>query len=96
MMNCILKRRPRPLVRQKREVSRQEISVNPIGLLIVVGGVFTAGCGIVDWEWAMTNRRARFLSRLITRTGARAFYGVVGAGMIVVGTLMTIGVIVDP
>jgi len=69
--------------------------VNSIGLLVVVGGLFTAGCGIFDWEWVMTSRRARFLSQLITRTGARAFYAVVGVGMIVVGTLMTIGVITD-
>jgi hypothetical protein len=30
---------------------------------------------------------------MITRTGARVFYVVVGGAMIVVGTLMTIGVI---
>ena len=67
--------------------------MNPIGLLVVAGGLFTAGCGIFDWQWAMTSRQGRLVSRMITRTGARALYVVVGVGMIVVGTMMTIGVI---
>jgi hypothetical protein len=42
---------------------------------------------------AMTSRQGRRLSTMITRTGARAFYVVVGVGMIVVGALMTAGMI---
>jgi len=64
-----------------------------VGLLIVAAGLFSVGCGIFNWEWAMASRQARFLSRMITRNGARAFYLVVGAAMIVVGTLMFTGVI---
>ena len=67
--------------------------MNPVGLLIVAVGLFSVGSGIFNWEWAMTNRQARLLSRMITRTGARAFYVVLGVGLVVVGTLMTIGVI---
>ena len=67
--------------------------MNPVGLLIVALGLFSVGCGIFNWEWAMTTRQGRLLSTMITRTGARAFYVVLGVGMIVVGTLMTIGVI---
>ena len=66
--------------------------MNPVGLLIVAAGVFTAASGLFDWEFVMNNRRARFVSAIMTRTGARVFYGVVGAGMIVVGALMTLGV----
>jgi len=64
-----------------------------MGLLIMAGGVFTAGCGIFNWEWAMANRRARLLSTMITRSGARVVYAVVGVGMIIVGALMTAGVV---
>ena len=67
--------------------------MNSVGLLVVAAGVLTTGCGIFDWEWAMTSRQGRRLSTMITRTGARAFYVVVGVGMIVVGTLMTTGMI---
>lgn len=66
-----------------------------MGLLIVAGGLFTAGCGIFDWEWAMNNRRARLLSAMITRSGARVFYVVLGVAAIGVGALMTAGVIAD-
>jgi uncharacterized membrane protein YidH (DUF202 family) len=67
--------------------------MNPIGLLVIAGGLFTAGCGIFDWQWVMTSRQGRRLSTMITRTGARVFYVVVGMGMIVVGTLMATGMI---
>jgi uncharacterized membrane protein YidH (DUF202 family) len=73
--------------------NHESVSVNPIGLLVIAGGLFTAGCGIFDWQWAMTSRQGRLVSKMITRGGARAFYVVVGVGLIVVGTLMTIGVI---
>jgi len=64
-----------------------------VGLLIVAAGVFTAGSGVFDWEFATNNRRARLLSAMITRTGARVCYVVVGVAAIVVGMLMTAGVI---
>ena len=67
--------------------------MNPVGLLIAALGLFTAGCGVFDWEWAMTTRQGRLVTTMITRTGARVFYVVVGVGMIVVGILMTAGVI---
>jgi hypothetical protein len=41
----------------------------------------------------MNNRRARLLSKLITRGGARVAYIVFGVGLVVTGTLITIGVI---
>jgi hypothetical protein len=63
------------------DVVRQEVSVNPVGLSVAAGGLFTAGCGIFDWEWAMTIRQGRRLSAMIARTGARVFYVVVGVGM---------------
>ena len=67
--------------------------MNVIGLLVVAIGVFSSGTAIFDWDWVMNNRRARLLSNLITRPGARVVYGVLGVGAIVVGVLMTSGLI---
>lgn len=67
--------------------------MNPMGLLIVAAGVFLAGTGVFDWEFAMNSRQGRRLSNMVTRNGARAVYVVSGVGAIVVGTLMAAGVI---
>jgi Immunity protein 17 len=69
--------------------------MNPLGLLMAAAGVFAVAGGIFDWEWFMNHRKARFLSRLITRTGARVFYIVLGLGIVLLGALMTFGVIQD-
>ena len=67
--------------------------MNPLGLLIVAAGLVTAAGGVFNWEWFMNNRRARLLSKIITRSGARVLYVVLGVGFVITGTLMTIGVI---
>jgi hypothetical protein len=67
--------------------------MNPIGLLIVAIGVFSAATAIFDWDWVMNTRQARLLSSLITRRGARVVYGLLGFGATVVGVLMTTGII---
>ena len=71
----------------------REVSVNPVGLLIVAAGAFLVGTGVFDWEFAMNSRQARRLSNMVTRKGARAVYVVLGVGVIVFGALMTAGVI---
>ena len=53
---------------------------------------------VLSGLWSLTGMGhddppGRLVTRMITRTGARVFYVVVGGAMIVVGTLMTIGVI---
>ena len=67
--------------------------MNPIGLVFVAIGLFLVATAIFDWEWVMNNRRARLLSNLITRSGARIAYGVLGGGAIVVGVLLAAGII---
>jgi len=66
--------------------------MNPVGLLIVAGGLFGMAGGIFDWEWFMNHRKARFMCTILTRTGARIFYVVLGLGLVVLGTLITMGV----
>ena len=64
-----------------------------LGVFFVAAGCFAlcgAGC---DWDWFMTHRKARFFSALLTRTGARFFYGLLGLGLAVLGALMLAGVL---
>jgi hypothetical protein len=67
--------------------------MNPLGLLLVAAGLFGAAGGIFDWEWFMNSHKARFMSTILTRTGARIFYVILGLGIVVLGTLITMGVI---
>jgi len=69
--------------------------MSPLGFLIVAAGLFAAAGGIYDWEWFMNHRKARLLCSILTRTGARIFYILLGVGLVVIGTLITIGVIQD-
>jgi hypothetical protein len=48
-----------------------------------------------DWEWFMNHPKARFMSAVLTRTGARTFYAVLGVVSIVFGALIAAGVIQD-
>ena len=67
--------------------------MNPIGLLFVALGVFTALAAALDWEWWMGGRKARFFVVLFGRGGARMFYALLGIGLIVLGALLAAGVI---
>lgn len=51
-------------------------------------GLFTLAGAIGNWEWFMNSRKARRLSRLITRNGARIFYSVLGIALMVLGSAM--------
>jgi len=67
--------------------------MNPIGLLFVAVGLFAAAGGIFDWEWFMNHHKARLRCSILTRTGARIFYVVLGLGLLVLGVLITMEVI---
>jgi hypothetical protein len=57
-----------------------------------VGGFALAG-SICDWDWFMNARKARFMVALLTRTGARIFYALLGLIILTLGTLATFGLI---
>jgi len=66
---------------------------------MLMGWVFAA-CGIFaicgaafNWDWFMNHRKARFLVRLVGRTGARIFYGFLGATLVVFGVLVALGIV---
>jgi hypothetical protein len=66
-------------------------SVNPKGFILVATGLFAlCGAGFA-WEWFMNHRKARFFVGLFGRTGARIFYALLGTGLVVLGTLITLG-----
>jgi hypothetical protein len=67
--------------------------MNLFGLFFVAAGLFSAAGGFFDWEWFMNNHKARFMSAILTRTGARGFYVILGLGLAVVGVLACMGVI---
>jgi hypothetical protein len=72
-----------------------EATMNPFGLLIVAAGLFGMAGGVFDWDWFMNHRKARFMCAILSRNGARIFYVLLGLGLVVLGTLLTTGVIQD-
>ena len=67
--------------------------MNPIGLLIVAAGAFAIAGAIFNWNWFMNHRRARFLVRVLSRTGTRIFYGILGLALTILGILGTLGIV---
>ena len=55
--------------------------------LIVLVGLFTAAGGLFDWNWFMLSRRARLIVRIFGRGGARIFYMILGAVIVVFGLI---------
>ena len=46
--------------------------------LIIACGLFSLVCAAKDWDWFMNHRKARFMTSLFGRKGARIFYGALG------------------
>jgi hypothetical protein len=69
--------------------------MNPGGLILVAVGIFALSGAIFDWEWFMNNRKARLFVTILSRTGARIFYGLLGSGFVVAGILFAMGIIKD-
>ena len=63
------------------------------GLFLIAAGLFAVAGGVFDWEWFMNHRKARFMTAILTRAGARIFYIILGIGIAVIGLLVTIGVV---
>lgn len=58
------------------------------GLFLVAAGLFSLCGAILNWDWYMNHRKARFFVRVFGREGARVFYGVLGLILIVLGGLL--------
>ena len=51
-------------------------------LFVVLAGLFTIVCAAGDYDWFMNHRKARLFVGIFGRNGARAFYVVLGVGLI--------------
>lgn len=69
--------------------------MNPVGLILVAGGIFSICGAVFDWDWFINHYKAQFFVTLIGREGARIFYGILGAVLVVMGALITVGILRD-
>ena len=63
------------------------------GLFFVAAGIFSMAGAILNWNWFFNSRKAAFMVNMIGRTGARIFYGLLGAAIAVFGGLSLMGII---
>lgn len=57
-------------------------------VIFIVGGIFSIVCAAMDFDWFMNHSRARFFVKVLTRNGARVFYGIVGIVLCAIGARM--------
>jgi hypothetical protein len=69
--------------------------MNPIGLVLVAAGLFSICGAVFDWDWFINSYKARFFVSIFGRNGARIFYGILGLVIVVMGTLLTLGILKD-
>jgi hypothetical protein len=67
-----------------------------VGLILVAVGGFAVAGGLSQWGWFWNNRRARFLSSIISQTGARIFYVGLGVVLALSGVLFALGLVEPP
>ena len=64
-----------------------------IAWALITVGAFSALGGVMNWEWFMNNRRARFVVSVLGRSGARGFYVLLGLAIAGVGAAGLLGFI---
>lgn len=69
--------------------------MNPVGLILVAAGLFSICGAVLDWDFFINSRKARFFVSTLGRTGARVFYGILGLVIVVMGALITLGILKD-
>jgi len=67
--------------------------MNPYGIIVILIGGFCLAAAVADWDWFMNHYKARFFVKILGRTGARVFYGILGAALSIIGILSTFGAI---
>lgn len=69
--------------------------MDPIGLILVAGGLFSICGAAFDWDFFILSRKAQFFVSIFGRNGARVFYFILGLIIVVMGAMMTLGVLKD-
>ncbi|MBN1493400.1 MAG: immunity 17 family protein [Candidatus Omnitrophica bacterium] len=67
--------------------------MNVIPYILIAAGVFSILGAINNWDWFMEHRKARFMVRILTRTGARVFYALLGTVIAAIGICALTGLI---
>lgn len=62
-----------------------------MGWVLVAVGMFAAGSAACDWAWFMEHPKVQLVVSVLGRGGARVFYGVLGAALVIVGVLLASG-----
>jgi hypothetical protein len=66
--------------------------MNPEGLVLAAIGIFAICGAALNWSFFMNNRKARFIVAILGHAGARAFYVLLGGGLVTCGLMMALGV----
>jgi purine-cytosine permease-like protein len=61
------------------------------GVFLTLVGLFSLVASIQNWSWFMNHRKAQFMVSVLGNTGARIFYGILGAVLAVVGCAALLG-----
>ena len=67
--------------------------MNSWGLIIVAAGLFSVCGAVFDWDFFIDSGKARLIVRMFGRAAARVFYGILGVVGVVVGALITLGML---
>lgn len=59
-------------------------------VIFLLCGLFSIAGAVFNWDFFFSNRKARVFVRLLGRTGARIFYGILGIAIIVMGIMVVI------
>jgi hypothetical protein len=65
--------------------------MNPVGVLFVLAGLFAISVATNNWNWFFSRQKSQALVILFGRDGARVFYGVAGAAVVVLGMFHALG-----
>jgi Immunity protein 17 len=74
-------------------VTLESKRMNPVGLILVAAGIFSICGAAFDWDWFINSRKARFFVATFGRAGARVFYGLLGILILIMGLLITFGIL---
>jgi small neutral amino acid transporter SnatA (MarC family) len=61
-----------------------------VPFLLIAAGLFSLVCAVMNWDWFMNHRKAKFMVNLIGRTGARIFYGLLGVFICGMGAVLAV------
>ena len=58
--------------------------------LIIACGLFSLVCAVMNWDWFMNHRKAKFMISLLGKTGARIFYSILGLFICSAGVVLAV------